>query len=77
MAEMRVTVRGMAGRKRVREVTARLRDIPGVRTVVADPTSQTVLLTGEMTEHEVIAVLAELSTGATSTFPPHRERDLT
>src|SRR5690348_9318402 len=58
LGEVRVTVNGMDCRQCVREITARLRDIPGVRTVVADPNSRTVHLTGEMTEQDVTDVLS-------------------
>lgn len=55
MDEMELTVSGMACRRCVREVTARLRDVAGVERVIADPVRSTVHLVGSMTRADVLA----------------------
>lgn len=54
---IRLAVSGMKGRASVREVTARLRDVPGVSTVLVDRATCVVALTGVMTEAAVLAAL--------------------
>ena len=54
MSEMTLYVGGMGCRRCVREVTARLRDVPGVQTVVADSATSTVRLGGSMTVEDVL-----------------------
>jgi copper chaperone CopZ len=54
---MRISVDGMGCRRCVRKVTARLRDVPGVRTVVADLQGHYIVLTGDMSDHDVKAAL--------------------
>ena len=54
MSEMTLYVGGMGCRRCVREVTARLRDVSGVRTVVADSATSTVRLGGSMTVEDVL-----------------------
>ncbi len=54
MREMTLYVGGMGCRRCVREVTGRLRDVPGVQTVVADSASSTVRLSGSMTVEDVL-----------------------
>jgi copper chaperone CopZ len=54
MTEMTLYVGGMGCRRCVREVTARLRDVPGVQTVVADSATSTVRLGGSMTVDDVL-----------------------
>jgi copper chaperone CopZ len=61
MSEMTLHVDGMGCRRCVREVTARLRDVPGVHTVVADAVASTVRLSGSMVLHDVL----EAFTGTT------------
>jgi copper chaperone CopZ len=56
-----VQVDGMSCRHCVRDVTARLRDVNGVETVSADATSGLVILTGTMTDTDVLAALAGTS----------------
>ena len=54
MSEMTLYVGGMGCRRCVREVTARLRDVPGVQMVVADSATSTVRLGGSMTVEDVL-----------------------
>ena len=58
MDEMTLYVGGMGCRRCVREVTARLRDVPGVQTVVADATTSTVRLGGSMAFEDVFDAFA-------------------
>lgn len=59
MRYLTLTVDGMGCRHCVREVTARLRDVPGVKTIAANMSTCTVKLTGYMTDEDVIAALAD------------------
>lgn len=59
MTELIVTVAGMGCRRCVREVTGRMRDVPGVETLVADPASRRVVLRGSMALADVLAALAD------------------
>ncbi|MFC4783943.1 cation transporter [Nocardioides sp. MAHUQ-72] len=52
---MRLFVGGMSCRRCVREVTRRLRDVPGVQTVMADAGLSQVRLSGTMTVVDVLA----------------------
>jgi copper chaperone CopZ len=54
MSDMSLYVGGMGCRRCVREVTARLRDVAGVQTVVADSATSTVRLGGSMTVEDVL-----------------------
>ena len=54
MSELTLYVGGMGCRRCVREVTARLRDVTGVQTVVADSATSTVRLGGSMTVEDVL-----------------------
>ena len=54
MSEMTLYVGGMGCRRCVREVTARLRDVSGVQTVVADSATSTIRLSGSMAVEEVL-----------------------
>jgi copper chaperone CopZ len=54
MREMTLHVAGMACRQCVREVTARLRDVPGVQTVVAQAATSTVRIGGSMAVEDVL-----------------------
>jgi copper chaperone CopZ len=58
MSELTLCITGMGCRRCVREVTARLRDVPGVHTVVADAASGTVRIGGSMTAADVLGALA-------------------
>ena len=55
MRELNLFVGGMSCRRCVREVTARLRDVPGVETVSANPGDCMVRLSGSMQLTDVLA----------------------
>ena len=59
MRDLHLLVGGMGCRHCVREVTARLRDVPGVERVVADASTNRVLLTGSMSRADVMGALSE------------------
>lgn len=59
MRDLHLLVGGMGCRHCVREVTARLRDVPGVERVVADASTNRVLLTGAMSRSDVMGALSE------------------
>jgi len=65
MSEMTVHVADMCCRRCVREVTARLRDVPGVQVVVADSATSTVRLSGSMTAEDVLEAFTD------TTYHPH------
>lgn len=58
MTELTLYVGAMRCPRCVREVTASLRDVPGVQTVVADSAASTVRLGGSMVVEDVLAALA-------------------
>ena len=58
MAVIALHVPGMTCRHRIRIVTARLRDMPGVVMVAADAVAAQVAVRGEVSEVQVRAVLA-------------------
>ena len=55
MPQLNLFVGGMSCRRCVREVTARLRDVPGVETVSANPVDCMVRLSGSMQLADVLA----------------------
>lgn len=61
MRTMSLVVGGMRCRRCVREVTARLRDVAGVETVVADTVSSRIELAGTMTERDVLRAFVGLA----------------
>jgi copper chaperone CopZ len=58
MSTLTLFVDEMACRRCVREVSALLRDVPGVETVAADAQHHRVTLTGSMTAAQVLAAFA-------------------
>ena len=64
MRQLNLFVGGMGCRRCVREVTALLRDVPGVETVSADATRSVIHLSGTMRLADVMAAFAG------STFTP-------
>ncbi len=54
MTHMTLLVGGMSCRRCVREVTGRLRDVPGVETVAAHAGTSTVRLSGVMVAEDVL-----------------------
>lgn len=61
MRQLNLHVGGMNCRRCVREVTARLRDVPGVEMVSADPDDCLVRLSGSMRLTDVLAAFAGTS----------------
>jgi copper chaperone CopZ len=55
MRELSLFVGGMGCRRSVREVTARLRDVPGVETITANDGDSVVRLSGHMELADVLA----------------------
>ena len=53
--QLSLLVVGMGCRRCVREVTARLRDVPGVETVTANPNDHVVRMSGTMRLADVLA----------------------
>ncbi len=60
MRTIGLVVGGMRCRRCVREVTARLRDVPGVETVMADKGNSRLRVAGTMTRVEVLQALVGL-----------------
>lgn len=58
MRDLHLLVGGMGCRHCVREVTGRLRDVPGVERVIADAATNRVVLTGSMTVTDVMDALS-------------------
>ena len=58
MRDLHLLVGGMGCRHCVREVTARLRDVPGVERVIADAATNRVVLTGSMTVADAMNALS-------------------
>jgi copper chaperone CopZ len=65
MKQLHLRVTGMACPRCVRDVTARLRDVPGVETIAADTATNTVLLRGTMTAQDVLDAFAGSQHSAT------------
>ena len=58
MGQLTLYVDGMGCRGCVRDVTARLRDVPGVEIVAADHRRSLVVLVGSISRSDVLAALA-------------------
>jgi copper chaperone CopZ len=69
MHQINLFVGGMSCRRCVREVTARLRDVPGVVTVTANSGDSVVRLSGDMDPGDVLAAF----TG--TTYRPEIQHD--
>jgi copper chaperone CopZ len=63
MGQLNLFVGGMSCRRCVREVTALVRDVPGVETVSANASDCMVRLSGSMQAADVLAVFAGTSYG--------------
>jgi copper chaperone CopZ len=61
MTQMTLHLTGMSCRRCVREVTARLRDVPGVETVAANAGTSTVRLSGVMVAADVLGAFTGTS----------------
>ena len=59
MTQMTLHVAGMSCRRCIREVTSRLRDVPGVETVAAHAGTSTVRLSGLMVAADVLRAFAD------------------
>lgn len=59
MRRLELIVAGMTCPRCVREVTALLRDVPGVATLTADATTGTVLVVGSFQTRALVAALSE------------------
>ena len=71
MSTLTLFVVEMSCRRCVREVTALLRDVPGVETVTADARRSRVTVTGSMTVTEVLAAFTS------TTFTARTDPDAT
>jgi copper chaperone CopZ len=63
MRQLELHVGGKGCRRCVREVTARLRDVPGVATVAANPGDSLVRLSGRMEVTDVLAAFTGTTYG--------------
>lgn len=61
MRTIHLDVGGMRCRRCVRRATALLRDVPGIATLVADPRTSRITITGDVTERAVLQALATTS----------------
>lgn len=75
MRHLQIHVTGMGCRRCVREVTGRLRDVPGVETVVADAARSQVRLTGTMSLADVLGSFVGSKYGAEEVARPSPRRD--
>jgi copper chaperone CopZ len=69
MPQLNLFVGGMSCRRCVREVTARLRDVPGVETIRANPSDCMVRLSGSMQLADVLAAFTGTTYRPNSTAP--------
>jgi copper chaperone CopZ len=72
MRTINLDVGGMRCRRCVRLATALLRDVPGVATLVADPRTSRIAITGDVTEHAVLQALAASNFSVRVTSPTPR-----
>jgi copper chaperone CopZ len=59
MRTIQLTVEGMRCRHCVRQATAMLRDIPGIATVSADPSTSRISITGDVSEDDVLQAFTD------------------
>lgn len=59
MRHLDLSVHGVDCRRCIRDLTARLRDVPGVQVVTIDPARKHVRLTGSMTAADALTALAD------------------
>jgi len=74
MTPITICVPWMTGRRCVRIVSARLRDLPGVDLVHADPSTGALLVHGNVTAEQIHAVVAEAERQAIGDGGMHDER---
>jgi hypothetical protein len=74
MIPITICVPWMTGRRSVRIVSARLRDLPGVDLVHADPGTGALLVLGSVTAEQVRAAVAEVESQAIGDDGTYRER---
>jgi copper chaperone CopZ len=65
MSTIRLAVPGMTTRQRVRTVTAKMLDLPGVESVQADHTTTVLTVSGSVHEADIRRALRELPTDDT------------
>jgi copper chaperone CopZ len=75
MTVLELSVPHLGCRRCVRDVTARLRDVPGVQTVTVDAGRSHVTLTGTMALADAVAALAHTSSEARLEVGPGGDTD--
>lgn len=75
MRTIHLDVGGMRCRRCVRRATALLRDVPGIATLVADPHTSHITITGDVTEQAVLQALAGTTFVVRVTAMPPQSHD--